>query len=405
MTRAIQIGTAILAASPVVTAQPNLCPSPTPTHHILFRDTGGNYLNVIAGWDHCAFVAPGSEVWESHPGYNYPGAIFQGIPPNTAWDPCMNQRRLVPLESGVQFWHSPGSFAHNRDRTSGSETVRYEAIEIPAAVASAMDANAMLVAGAGYPAISSLANPFNLLPAAQKGANGTFTCCGFVEYCSEGIPSLNNGEGFIPNCLETLSVFVPILPPPHVLAGAAISPQMIYVAIRDQWRPCDATRRILRGLIDPVDFVLTDPLGRRVGFTSATGLLNEIPGMEYSGNNDHEELAWSDALPGTYHVRLIGLGGDVKVIIGDGTGAGFGFEGSLAIGQVVDGSFVLGTVCYANCDGSSVQPVLTANDFQCFINKYASNDPYANCDGSTVEPVLTANDFQCFINNYAGGCS
>ncbi len=60
--------------------------------------------------------------------------------------------------------------------------------------------------------------------------------------------------------------------------------------------------------------------------------------------------------------------------------------------------------CYANCDGSSGSPALTANDFQCFINKYAANDPYANCDSSTGTPKLTANDFQCFINAYAAGC-
>ncbi len=61
--------------------------------------------------------------------------------------------------------------------------------------------------------------------------------------------------------------------------------------------------------------------------------------------------------------------------------------------------------CYANCDGSTAAPALTANDFQCFINKYAGNDPYANCDGSTATPALTANDFQCFINKYAAGCT
>jgi hypothetical protein len=63
------------------------------------------------------------------------------------------------------------------------------------------------------------------------------------------------------------------------------------------------------------------------------------------------------------------------------------------------------TQCYANCDGSSGSPVLTANDFQCFLNKFAAGDPYANCDGSTVTPVLTANDFQCFLNRFAAGCS
>jgi hypothetical protein len=60
--------------------------------------------------------------------------------------------------------------------------------------------------------------------------------------------------------------------------------------------------------------------------------------------------------------------------------------------------------CYANCDGSSTPPVLNANDFQCFLSRFAARDPYANCDGSTAPPVFTANDFQCFLNSYVRGC-
>ncbi len=62
------------------------------------------------------------------------------------------------------------------------------------------------------------------------------------------------------------------------------------------------------------------------------------------------------------------------------------------------------TACYANCDGSHTPPILTANDFQCFLNLFASGSAQANCDGSSGSPLLTANDFQCFINRYAGGC-
>lgn len=61
--------------------------------------------------------------------------------------------------------------------------------------------------------------------------------------------------------------------------------------------------------------------------------------------------------------------------------------------------------CYANCDGSTTTPTLTANDFQCFLNSFASSNSYANCDGSTTTPTLTANDFQCFLNAFAAGCS
>ncbi|MBL9030753.1 MAG: hypothetical protein JNM80_03485 [Phycisphaerae bacterium] len=60
--------------------------------------------------------------------------------------------------------------------------------------------------------------------------------------------------------------------------------------------------------------------------------------------------------------------------------------------------------CYANCDFSTVPPVLNVNDFQCFLNLYAAGRPDANCDGSTTAPMLNINDFQCFLNAYAAGC-
>jgi hypothetical protein len=66
---------------------------------------------------------------------------------------------------------------------------------------------------------------------------------------------------------------------------------------------------------------------------------------------------------------------------------------------------VAGSTCYPNCDGSSGTPVLTANDFACFLNRYVANESYANCDGSTGNPTLTANDFACFLNSYVTGCS
>lgn len=60
--------------------------------------------------------------------------------------------------------------------------------------------------------------------------------------------------------------------------------------------------------------------------------------------------------------------------------------------------------CYPNCDGSTADPILTVNDFQCFLNAFAAGSPYANCDGSSVPPVLNINDFMCFLNAFASGC-
>jgi hypothetical protein len=60
--------------------------------------------------------------------------------------------------------------------------------------------------------------------------------------------------------------------------------------------------------------------------------------------------------------------------------------------------------CYANCDGSTTQPVLNVNDFLCFQAAFAAGDSYANCDNSTTPPVLNVNDFLCFQAAFAQGC-
>jgi hypothetical protein len=63
-----------------------------------------------------------------------------------------------------------------------------------------------------------------------------------------------------------------------------------------------------------------------------------------------------------------------------------------------------GPPCYANCDGSTAQPVLNLLDFNCFLNRFSAGDAYANCDGSTAPPVLNVLDFNCFLNRFAQGC-
>jgi hypothetical protein len=86
----------------------------------------------------------------------------------------------------------------------------------------------------------------------------------------------------------------------------------------------------------------------------------------------------------------------VTVLFGGLTNSGGGYNGE---------TWELRTSCYANCDGSAMPPILNANDFQCFLNRFAAADIYANCDGSTSPPILNANDFQCFLNAFAVGCS
>jgi hypothetical protein len=60
--------------------------------------------------------------------------------------------------------------------------------------------------------------------------------------------------------------------------------------------------------------------------------------------------------------------------------------------------------CYANCDGSSIPPILNIADFVCFQTRFAAGDSYANCDGSTTAPTLNIADFVCFMSHVAVGC-
>jgi hypothetical protein len=84
--------------------------------------------------------------------------------------------------------------------------------------------------------------------------------------------------------------------------------------------------------------------------------------------------------------------------------AGHLVNGSLEIVGGFWGNFADVPACYANCDGSTTQPILNVVDFTCFLQKFATNDPYANCDGSTTPPVLNVADFTCFLQKFALGC-
>ncbi|MFN0133555.1 MAG: GC-type dockerin domain-anchored protein [Phycisphaerales bacterium] len=66
---------------------------------------------------------------------------------------------------------------------------------------------------------------------------------------------------------------------------------------------------------------------------------------------------------------------------------------------------ICGPQCDANCDGSTIAPILNVNDFTCFLNRFAAGDLRANCDNSTTQPLLNINDFSCFLNKFAAGCT
>jgi hypothetical protein len=60
------------------------------------------------------------------------------------------------------------------------------------------------------------------------------------------------------------------------------------------------------------------------------------------------------------------------------------------------------TPCYADCDHSGS---LNVQDFSCFLHAVAYGQTYANCDQSTVAPVVNVADFSCFLNEFASCCA
>jgi hypothetical protein len=58
------------------------------------------------------------------------------------------------------------------------------------------------------------------------------------------------------------------------------------------------------------------------------------------------------------------------------------WNGSTRAQQVISGpsrrssdTWVLGALCYANCDASTPLPTLNINDFICFLNKFVAGCP------------------------------
>ncbi len=146
----------------------------------------------------------------------------------------------------------------------------------------------------------------------------------------------------------------------------------------------------------PAGFTLVGPSGP-VGFTFAYNAPNFTATLTPTSTLGAGAYTLTCASTITSTAAAIALDGEVTSgVLPSGNG--------VAGGNAVLAFTIAGTSCYANCDGSASTPQLTANDFQCFLNRFAAGESYANCDLSTGSPTLTANDFQCFLNQFAAGC-
>ncbi len=296
---------------------------------ILFREKSGAKKDgswgfesyEIPGFDHVGFQME-NVVYESHPGY--PDGTYVSA----------NGQESVPIVSthGVQSQHSKATFKQDSTSTDYTPVVDFEEIPIQEELASQMRNAIASVQGYSFQFIDYSLEGLEetLSPVAQKGGDGSFTCVGLIEWSAEQA-GYNDGEGFIKNCFESFTVPDPRTMPPKLIDVPLLSPQLLNYALKGQ-QLLKNTSQWLQGLFDPVDFIMMDPLGRKLGFVQGIGLLNEIPNAFYSGNGGVEQLFIPNPIPGTYKVKLVGTDADVFVAIGT-SGSSESFSGFLAEGE------------------------------------------------------------------------
>lgn len=109
---------------------------------------------------------------------------------------------------------------------------------------------------------------------------------------------------------------------------------------------------------DPVDLILLDGNGNRLGYTTSTGALTEIPNSIWFGNTDGMGYIFGSVTE-PVNLQLTGLGEDYYVMVSvedSGRYGGVVLEGFLAQGEVINYQIKLDPL-------SIEQLTLTANDF------------------------------------------
>ena len=160
------------------------------------------------------------------------------------------------------------------------------------------------------------------------------------------------GQGFIRNEFEAISKI--LLPTITVEVIPLLSPQLPNWSMKsaNTW---DSANQWLQGFFTPGDFMIIDPLGRRLGYTAALGERNEIPYAFYNGNGAVEQFLIPNVVPGAYQVVYVGLGGHSFGAVASRFG-GDVIERELAAGEVLTTTFtveaqagVAGDVNYDGC--------------------------------------------------------
>ena len=274
-----------------------------PTATLIFRESSAFPLNTfwgpifpgsfIPGWDHVALHVD-NKIYESTPGYE------SGTYVSSDKNPV--ESVSIAEFSGVQSDHTRKTFIHNAVAGEATGTSDWREIEINYDLGKKLENTISKVVGASYVDVSLA----GMSPLNQKGLAGpvNFTCVGLIEWAAEE-NGVNGSQGFIPDRFEQTPLGFPALTPSKMAYWFDLRKESPEIATLLE---AGENENYIYGFADPVDFLITDPLGRRLGYTESTGELNEIPFAYYSGNGEIEQFLIPQTLPGDYIVEFIGLG-------------------------------------------------------------------------------------------------
>jgi hypothetical protein len=103
---------------------------------------------------------------------------------------------------------------------------------------------------------------------------------------------------------------------------------------------------VLNVVSDPVNLIITDGNGNRLGYTNTSGALTEIPGSKWFGNTDGMGYVFGSVIE-PVNLQLTGLGEDFYVMVSvedSGKTGGVVLEGFLAAGEVINYQITLDPV-------------------------------------------------------------
>lgn len=319
---------------------------------ILFREMGPTWKNAtwenklrfqeVPGIDHVG-MAIDNLVYESHPGYDSDDELGDV---NTFYSQGGVESVEIEKIDGVQAQFTLDTFSWNSRFTDTTELIKFEAIPISRSLAESMRGEIQTQIDAGkkfgyvgdifgfeIPKVSVLAG---LYPSNQKGGNDTFTCVGLIEWAAE--QSFHNlGQGFIPDYLEAVRLQPPLPFIDEMPIYPLLSPELLYWTMKASG-PLNESNQWFHGGFDPVDFIITDSLGRRLGYTEDLGELNEIPNAFYTGDGVFEQFLVPNPAPGPYQIELFGLGKGVAGAIATKNNSD-GYLTELAVGEILTSTF------------------------------------------------------------------